>query len=138
MKVCQFYENQEFYPAHPDVKCKINRIFNSSFPGSVLWDLTSGNFHQLVNSWSVSVRHMWGLSNATHKYLIEALSGEHAYTMLVRRYVRFIQSILKSEKLVVQHLLQEVIDKCSILTGRNVRKVVEITGVENIRNVNPN
>ena len=47
--------NQEFYPAHPDVKCKINRIFNSSFPGSVLWDLTSGNFHQLVNSWSVSV-----------------------------------------------------------------------------------
>ena len=31
-----------------------------------------------------------------------------------------------------------VIDKCSTLTGRNVRKVVEITGVENIRNVNPN
>ena len=81
---------------------------------------------------------MWDLSNATHKYLIEALSGEHAYTMLIRRYVRFIQSILKSEKLVVQHLLQEVVDKCSTLTGRNIRKVVKITGVENIRDINPN
>ena len=31
---------QEFPTAHPDVKCKINRIYNSSFPGSVLYDMT--------------------------------------------------------------------------------------------------
>jgi hypothetical protein len=41
---------QEFPFAHPQVKCRINRIYNSSFPGSVLWDLTSRNVEQLVNS----------------------------------------------------------------------------------------
>ena len=53
--------SQEFPSAHPEVKCKINKIYNSSFPGSVLYDLTSDSVRQLVNSWSVSVRHMWGL-----------------------------------------------------------------------------
>ena len=52
---------QEFPSAHPEVKCKINQIYNSSFPGSVLYDLTSDPVRQLVNSWSVSVRHMWGI-----------------------------------------------------------------------------
>ena len=35
--------NQEFSFAHPAVKCKINGIYNSSFPGSVLWDLSCDN-----------------------------------------------------------------------------------------------
>ena len=33
--------NQEFYFVHPELKCKINGIYNSAFPGSILWDLTS-------------------------------------------------------------------------------------------------
>ena len=52
---------QEFPFAHPEVKCKMNNIYNSSFPGSVLYDLSSDSVSQLVNSWSVSVRQMWGL-----------------------------------------------------------------------------
>ena len=51
--------NQEFPFAHPEVKCKINRIYNTSYPGSVLYDMTSDSVSQLVSSWSVSVRHMW-------------------------------------------------------------------------------
>ena len=30
--------NQEFSCPHPEAKSKINRIYYSSFPGSVLWD----------------------------------------------------------------------------------------------------
>ena len=41
---------QEFPFAHPDVKCNINRIYNSSYPGSVLYDLTSTSVSQQVNS----------------------------------------------------------------------------------------
>ena len=33
--------NQEFPTAHPRVKCNINRIYNSSYPGSVLYYLSS-------------------------------------------------------------------------------------------------
>ena len=129
--------NQEFPHAHPEVKCKINRIYNSSFPGSVLWDFSPTNFSQLVNSWSVSVRHMWGLSFATHKYLIEALSGQHAHSMLIARYVKFIQSIQKSPKIAVQFLLQKVLKNCNTLTGKNIRYVLEQTDTENIFDANP-
>ena len=57
---------QEFYFVHPELLCKLNRIYNSSFTGSVLWDLTSKNVDKLWNSWSVSVRHMGKLPNETH------------------------------------------------------------------------
>ena len=106
-KRAQFIErnceiNQEFSFAHPEVKTRINRIYNSSFPGSVLWDLSSPNAQMIINSWSVSVRHMWGLPYNAHKYLIETLSGTHASTMLMCRFVKFIQGIKKSPKQAVQ------------------------------------
>ena len=72
---------QEFPSAHPEVKCKINRIYNSSFPGSMLYDLSSESVSHLVNSWSVSVRHMWGLPVQAHRYLIRQLGGAHAQEM---------------------------------------------------------
>ena len=89
---------QEFPTAHPNMKCKINRIFNSSFPGSLLYDLTSCSVNQLVNSWSVATRHMWGLPYQAHRYLIEALGGQHAQSMLTMRYVKFLQSLKRSPK----------------------------------------
>ena len=52
---------QEFPMAHPEIKCKVNGIYNCSFPGSILWDLTAQYMTQLINSWSVYVRHMWEL-----------------------------------------------------------------------------
>ena len=61
---------QEFPSAHPSFLCKINRIYNSSFPGSVLFDLSSKSTQQLINSWSISLRHMWGLPATAHSYLI--------------------------------------------------------------------
>ena len=53
---------QEFSFAHPQVKCNINTIHNSSFTGCVLWDFSSENVHQLVNSWSVATMHIYGTS----------------------------------------------------------------------------
>ena len=121
---------QEFPFAHPALRCKINRIYNSSFPGSVLYDLTSDSVSQLVNSWSVSVRHMWGLPLQTHRYLIEPLGGEHAFTMLTTRFVNFLQNIQKSPKLAVQYMLQKVLNNVNTVTGKNVRTIQDIIGHE--------
>ena len=52
---------QEFMFVHPQVKSKINMIYNSSFYGSILWDLASRNVKMLENSWSVSIRYMWDI-----------------------------------------------------------------------------
>ena len=115
--------NQEFPFSHPVVKCKLNRIYNSSFPGSVLYDLTSDPVKCLVNSWSTSVRQMWNLPVTAHRYLLEPLSGEHAFSMIITRFVKFLQKVQKSEKLAVQFMLAKVICNVRSVTGNNVRYI---------------
>ena len=142
-KRAQFIErncelNQEFSCAHPQVKSKINRIYNSSFPGSVLWDMSLPNTEMIMNSWSVAVKHMWGLPYGAHRYLIEELSGTHARTMLMCRYVKFIKSIRKSTKLAVQYLFQKVKDNVNTVTGKNIAVVLNATAYDNIEEVDVN
>ena len=123
---------QEFPFAHPAVKCKINRIYNSSFPGSVLWDLSSRNVNQLVNSWSVATRHMWDLPWDSHRYLMEELGGTHAKTMLYTRFVSFIQSIGRHSKFPVQFLLNLTKKNVMSVTGKNIRHILNETGQTDI------
>ena len=124
--------NQEFSFSHPEIKCQINRIYNSSFSGSCLWDLTGDKTKQLVNSWSVSVRHMWDLTLSTHRNLLEPLSGVHAETMIFSRYSRFIQSLRKSSKVAVQFLAEIVYQDTRTNTGRNVRHILNKTNKSDI------
>ena len=128
--------NQEFSFSHPEVKCNINRIYNSSFSGSCLWDLTGEKTRQMVNSWSVSVRHMWDLPLSTHRYLLEPLSGVHAETMIFSRYIKFVQSMRKSSKVAVQCLIQLVSKDTQTNTGRNIRYILNKTGESDIFAVN--
>ena len=120
---------QEFYFAHPELLCKINKIYNSSFPGSVLWDFTSRNFNMLINSWSVSVRYMWGLPLQTHKFFIEPLGGTHAKSMIYSRFVQFMQSIRKGKKSAPYYLLEKIKDDTNTITGKNIKTIF---GNENI------
>ena len=124
--------NQEFYFAHPAVKCRINQIYNSSFSGSVLWNLKGDKTKQLVNSWSVAVRQMWNLPHNTHRMFIESLGGTHAEVMLYSRYVNFLQSIRKSGKLAAIYLLEKSHTDLTTMTGQNVRHILDKTGEGNI------
>ena len=126
---------QEFHFAHPQVQSKINRIYNSSFSGSNLWDLSSRNVEMLENSWSVSVRHMWDLPPNSHRYFVEPLGGPHAKRKLISRYVSFVQSAKKSIKLCVQLLLQTIKDDVQTITGKNIRYILDELGQEDIFNV---
>ena len=119
---------QEFNFAHPDVKCKINRIYNSSFPGSVLYNLSSDSVRHMVSSWSVSVKQMWGLPYQAHRYLVRELGGQHAEEMLMIRYVKFVQSIRKSPKLAVQFMLEKTHKNVNTVTGSNFRYIHDKIG----------
>ena len=129
---------QEFPFIHPEVMCKINSIYNSSFPGSVLWDFTSKNFKMIVNSWSVSVRHMWKVPLNTHRYFIEPLGGTHAKTMMYCRFTKFTQSILKSDKKAAIHLLYKTIDDKRTITGKNVNLILNEVNERELLKVNVN
>ena len=127
---------QEFHLAHPDVLTKINRVYNSSFPGSVLWDLTSSSTSKLINSWTVAIKHMWSLPFEAHRYLAEGLGGMHAYTMLMLRYVKFINSVKKSPKIAVQYLYQKVKKDVETVTGRNIAYILKLSGYDDIEKIN--
>ena len=128
--------NQEFYFAHPAVKCRINQIYNSSFSGSMLWNLKGDNTKHLVNSWSVAVRQMWDLPYNTHRKFIETLGGVHCQTMIYSRYVNFIQSIRKCTKLPVIYLLEKVCRDQNTMTGQNIRQVLDLTEKSDIFKIN--
>ena len=78
---------------------------------------------------------MWDLPYNSHRYLIEELSGMHAQTMPICRFTNFIQSIKKSPKQAVQFLYQKVKRNLDTVTGKNIRYVVENSGVEDIEDI---
>ena len=130
--------NQEFLYAHPEIKSKLNHIYNSSFPGSILWDITSKNLQMLFNSWSVAVRHMWDVPYNTHRYLIEPLSGLHAKTMVYTRFISFTKSIQKCTKYPVKYMYELIKSDTRTITGKNIRQILIETDHENILDVNIN
>ena len=77
-RACYIQRNKElmleFWFTHSSTKAFINRVYNSHFYGSVLWNLFEKEADMLYNTWSVSVRKMFALDRRTHRYLIEPVS----------------------------------------------------------------
>ena len=67
--------NQEFSFAAEETKLKVNDVYNTSWYGSVLWDLFSPAAVRLESSWNRSIKVMLDLPHETHRCLIEPLSG---------------------------------------------------------------
>ena len=127
---------KNFFFAHPKLKCKLNHIYNSSFCGSVLWDYTSKEVQLFINTWSVSVRHMWNIPLQSHKYLIEPLGGTHLKTMLYSRFLKFIHSIETGNKMAAKLLLEIIKNNTETVTGRNMKKIlIESEQKVNFKNI---
>ena len=70
------------------------------------------------------IKSIWDLPNNSQRYFVEPLCGTHTKSMLISRYVSFIQSAKRSAKLVVQQLLQMTKDNCETVTGKNIRYIL--------------
>ena len=66
--------NQEFSFAAQETKIRINNIYNSSWYGSVLWDLFSPASVKIKSAYNRSMKVTMKLHWATHRELIEPLS----------------------------------------------------------------
>ena len=118
---------QEFHFAHPKTKIEVNQIYNSHFTGSPLWDLFSREADMLYNTWNKSVRLMCDLSIRTHRYFIQPLAGQHLRITLMKRFLRFIQQIENSPKLLPNQLLRTIRNDCRSTTGSNLRNILLLT-----------
>ena len=130
---------QEFYFAHPQTKVKLNNIYNGHFTGSQLWKLGSKELDKFESTYNRSVKIMYDLPWATHRYLIEPLTGlPHFRRTLVRRYLSFINMIRKSSKNAIIQLLEIVKADVRQTTGSNLRTIMMLTDNDSIEQLDAN
>ena len=124
---------QEFYFAHSETKFKINRIYNSHFTGSPLWDLFCNEAKKVENSWSVSFRLMYDLPRNTHRYFVEPISGmPHIKSTLIKNFLGFVNQVENSSKSVAKDLLSHIKYDVRSTTGSNLRNILLLTDKDSI------
>ena len=121
--------NQEFSFAHHNTKVSINSIFNSHYSCSPLWDLFSPRALSLESSYNKSIKIMMDLPYATHRSLIEPLSGKKPLKIvLISRFLGFMEKIGKSNKKGLIMLMETSRKDVRSVTGSNYRNIMLLTG----------
>ena len=128
---------QEFYFAKPETKLEVNKIYNSHFTGSQLWDLGSRQVQKLESTYNRSVKIMLDLPWATHRYFIEPLTGEpHVSRVLIKRYLSFINKVEMSAKYPLRTLLDIARGDVRSITGANLRRIMLLSGRLSVQDLN--
>ena len=128
--------NQEFSFAHPFTKVKVNKIYNSHYYGSPLWNLFSAASVQIESSYNRSVKVMLDLPYGTHRSLILQLTIEvHVKILLIRRFLTFMEKIKKSGKAPLVMLMTAAMADCRSTTGSNFRNIMLLVGKTSVYDV---
>ena len=99
--------NQEFFFAHPSTKLLVNQIYNSHYTSSPLWNLFGSGAARIEGSYNRSVKIMLDLPYATHRNLIEPLTGQkHVKRVPINRFLSFMEKIASSGKRAVNMLME--------------------------------
>ena len=127
---------QEFYFAHPKTKAAINNIYNGHFTGSQLWKIGTKEYRKVESTFNKSVKIMYDLPWATHRYFMEPLVGsEHVSRILAKRYLSFIDKIRKSGKSSIIQLLDIVKKDARLTTGYNLRSIMILAGKNRVEDL---
>ena len=128
---------QEFYFAHPKTKSTVNFIYNGHYTGSQLWKMDTKEYDKMLSTYNRSVKIMFDIPWATHRFFIEPLTGrEHVSRMLVRRYMAFIDKIRSSSKTTLKQLLDVVKGDVRLTTGHNLRTMMILANKNSIEELN--
>ena len=91
---------------------------------------------KLEATYNKSIKIMFNLPWATHRNLIEPVTGvPHIRRTLVWRYLSFISKIQKSEKTSLRKLLNLVKSDVRTTTGSNLRSIMLLAGKNTIQEV---
>ena len=127
---------QEFYFALPETKFHINKIYNSHFTGSPLWDLFCREAKMIENSWNVSFRIMFNLPRTTHRYFVEPISKmTHIKFIIMKNFLNFLKQIENGSKTIAKVLLNTVKNDVGSTTGSNIRKIVQLMNKESLNQI---
>ena len=128
--------NQEFHFAHPDTKIQLNKIYNSHYSGSPVWNLFGPGAHTTESSYNRSVKIMLDLPYATHRSLIQPLTGDfHIKIVLIRRFIGFIEKVKNSGKSALRMLMIEASKDVRSITGSNLRNIMLLVGKNRVEDI---
>ena len=131
--------SQEFSFCHPRAQFHLNQVYNSSFPGSPLWNLFCRESEMIHNSWNTSSRIMFNLPLNTHRYFIQPLSNKvHIKNILMKRFMRFLSQIKFSQKKVPGFLLNIIKNDVRSTTGFNLRNIMLLFDKNKIEEIEEN
>ena len=108
---------------------RLNLLYNSHFSGSSIWRFEGADAGHLFSSWNKNVKLIYDLPWATHRWILEEITGCNLKIMLFARFVKFLNAILKSTKPAVKFLLSVAAADVRSLTGSNMRSILLNTGV---------
>jgi len=118
--------HQEFAFASSEVKMKMYEIYTMSFYGSCLWDFESEECKKLFRAWNVSVRIAFKLPRNSHCYFVEEVSQcPHPKSLLYSRFVKFHQTMLKSDNKIISFLAKLVEKDLRTVHGKNLYNIAE-------------
>ena len=127
---------QEFHYASPYVLMTLLHSYACNIYGSNTWDLFSVDCQRLFTSYNVAVRNIHKLPRATHRYLLEPLTGSpHLYTLLLARYTTFVRSLLSNEAFEVRFMANLCLTDMRTVTGKSVAKISSMCNNANISNL---
>ena len=109
-----------------------------SFTGAPLFDLFSREAEMLENSYNRSIREMFFLPRETHRAYLEPISeNRHLKSILIKRFLNFIEQIKKTKKTIPRRILKIIKYDVSSVTGSNLRNIMLVVGKNTIDDLNP-
>ena len=94
---------------------------------------------KLESTYNKSVKMMFDLPWATHRYLVEPLTGKpRVSSLLVKRYLSFISKIDLSPKTPLKTLMEIAKQDVRSMTGANLRRIMLQSGrssIDDMKNV---
>ena len=93
---------------------------------------------KFYGTYNHSIKVMTDLPLATHRYLIEPVTGQqHMSTTLMRNFLSFISKIRQSQKPVLRQLYSIVKDDVRTTTGSNLRNILLLTSLSSVDDLKP-
>ena len=129
--LCQLLKNKD-----PVVYIKLIQVYLIDFYGSNLWNFYDNATAKFYTSWNRMIRNVFNLPYNSHRYLIEPISGiPHLKCMIINRFIKFYNSILKCNKSITKHIAFIQALDCRSDFGRNIQNICNETKVFNFSDI---
>ena len=93
---------------------------------------------KFYSTYNRSVKIMADLPYATHRYLIEPVSGQsHMSLTLIKNFINFISKVRDSPKLVLRQLYSIAKADVRTVTGSNLRHILLLTSLSRVDDIQP-